>query len=184
MSQFKVNGVVERTHTKTKTTKFGDKIINYAVVDGQEFSTGFKKVFSDGEMVNAVVEFKFGEYQLVEGVSPTTQPMLGSQPAPAAVGKKQFGGGGGGGYQKSTFPVAPTDGQMSIIRQNSMNRAVEILDNWTAEDKNGNVLFEPTTQEEYLRKLLEVALTITDFNSGQDIMQMQASQAQLQAVKA
>jgi hypothetical protein len=169
MSQFKVSGVVDRDFTKTKKTKFGDKIIHYASVDGQEFSTGFKKVFTSGEMVNCVVEHKFGEYQLVEGVAPGTQPALGSAPPPAAKGN--FGGGGFKGASKGTFPVGKTDGQMSIIRQNSMNRAVEIMSTWIqAGIWSGD-------EEAYIRKLHEVALTITDFNSGQDIMKLKAAQA-------
>ena len=174
MSQLKVSGVVDRDFTKTKKTKFGDKTIHYAAVDGQEFSTGFKKVFTSGEMVNCVVEHKFGEYQLVEGVAPTaSMPALGSTPPPAR-------GGGKPGFKpasRGTFPVDKLDGQMSIIRQNSMNRAVEIVAAWCTPDQNGNVLFDPQSQEEYLNKLIEVALTVTDFNSGQDIMKLKAAQA-------
>ncbi len=177
MSQFKVSGVVSNTTTKTKQTRVGDKIINYATVDGHEFSTGFKKVFADGEMVNCVVEFKFGEHQLVEGLAfNASLPALGSQPPQAP---KQAWGGNKGGGSNRTFPVDKTDGQMSIIRQNSMNRAVEILDGWMC---TLPPLFIPANQEEYLQKLMEVALTITDFNSGQDIMQMQAAAAQIAAV--
>jgi predicted dithiol-disulfide oxidoreductase (DUF899 family) len=166
MSQFKIYGVVDRTFTKTKQTRMGDKIINYCTVDGKEFSTGFKPVFSEGEMINAVVEFKYGEHQLVPGVVPGSQPDMGSGPPPQAA-KPAWGGGGGRAASK--FPVAPTDGQMSIIRQNSMNRAVEILDSWQAH----NLIDFGSSQDAYLKKLLEVAMTVTDFNSGQDIMKMQ-----------
>jgi predicted dithiol-disulfide oxidoreductase (DUF899 family) len=176
MSQFKVNGVVDRTFTKTKSTRMGDKIINYATVDGKEFSTGFKKVFSEGEMVNIVVEFKYGEHQYVPNAVPGSQPDMGSAPPPQA--SKPAWGGGGGGRPASKFPVQPTDGQMSIIRQNSMNRAVEILDSWQA---HGIIQFG-NDQDAYLKKLLEVAMTVTDFNSGQDIMKMQATMAAQQGV--
>ncbi len=172
MSQSKVSGVIQSTRKATKQSRAGnDFTICYATVDGQEFSTGFKQPFSDGEMVNIVVELKYGENQLVEGLAPTNQPLLGSEPPPAPV-KKAWGGGA----PARKFPVEPTDGQMSIIRQNSMNRAVEILDTWLS-TQFGDVLFAPMSQEEYLAKLLEVALTITDFNSGQDIMQLKAAQA-------
>ena len=174
MSQFKVSGVVSNVTTKTKSTKFGDKTINYVTVDGHEFSTGFKKLFSAGEMINIVVELKFGEFQLVENVVPTSQPLFTGA---AATPAKPAWGGSKGGFQKSTFPLLPTDGQMSIVRQNSMNRAVEIVEHWT-----DTGLFPAKTQEEYMKKLIEVAMTITDFNSGQDIMQMKAAMGQLNAV--
>jgi hypothetical protein len=178
MSQFKVSGVVSNVTTKTKSTKFGDKTINYVIVDGQEFSTGFKKLFSAGEMINIIVELKFGEFQLIEGVVPTNQPLF-TAAAAAPVAKPAWGGkSGGGGYKSSTFPLLPTDGQMSIVRQNSMNRAVEILKQW--QDAG---LFVPTSEDQYMKKLIEVAMTVTDFNSGQDIMQMKAAMGQLNVVQ-
>ncbi len=168
MSQSKVSGVVQSMRTATKQSRAGkDFTICYATVDGQEFSTGFKQPFSDGEMVNIVVDFKYGENQLVEGLVPTNQPLLGTVVQEAPV-KKAWGGGA----PARKFPVEPTDGQMSIIRQNSMNRAVEILAAW---EESG--IFEPKSEAEYLKKLIEVALTVTDFNSGQDIMQLKAAQA-------
>lgn len=181
MSKCKVNGVVDRVWTKAKQTKFGEKTIHYASVNNQEFSTGFKKVFSQGEFANVVVEHKFGEWQLSEGIVPTNEPDLGSTPPP----QKSFGGGGGGGFKPraaSKFPIDKTDGQMAIIRQNSMNRAVEILDSWMTPFVEGQApLWTPASQEEYIQKLHEVALTVTDFNSGQDIMKLM-SQNGLQVV--
>jgi len=182
MSNYKVNGVVDRAFTKVKKTRMGDKTINYASVDGQEFSTGFDSIFSQGEMINILVEYKFGEYQLVKGKVPSNEPDIKTAGPQGGGAKKPWTGGGG--RAASTFPVKPTDGQMSIIRQNSMNRAVEILCEWCAPDGNGNVLFEPADQEEYMKKLIEVALTVTDFNSGQDIMKLAAAQAaQMQVVQ-
>lgn len=172
MSQFKVNGVVDKAWTKVKNTRAGDKTIHYASVDGNEFSTGFNAVFQQGEFANVVVEYKYGEYQLVPNLSPSNQPDLGSQPPPAPAKKAWGGGSTGGGFTKksSTFPIDPKDGQMAIIRQNSMNRAVEILDSWMTPYVEGmDPLWTPKDQKEYIQKLHEVALTITDFNSGQDI---------------
>lgn len=176
MSKYKINGVVDKAYSKVKNTRVGDKTIHYAEVDGVEFSTGFKSIFSQGEMINIVVEWKYGEYQIVAGTAPTNEPaaVAGGPPKSAGgAGKKPWGG-----KAASKFPVEPTDGQMSIIRQNSMNRAVEILEVWI-----NNGIFTPKTEDDYMKKLHEVALTITDFNSGQDIMKMAAAQAaQLQAV--
>ena len=175
MSQSKVSGVVQSISTKVKNTRAGDKTIHYTTVDNQTFSTGFSQPFSVGEMVNIVVEFKYGENQYVPNVVPSGLPLLGSQPAPV---KKAWGGAA----PARKFPVDKHDGQMSIIRQNSMNRAVEILAQWMQPDHTGIAIYMPTTQDEYLKKLMEVAMTITDFNSGQDIMKMQAAQQANQQV--
>ena len=88
---------------------------------------------------------------------------------------------GGAPKGRGSFPVEPTDGQMSIIRQNSMNRAVEIINQWM----NYNILdCDKMTEEVYMKKLHEIALIITDFNSGQDIMNLKkAMQANLKVAQ-
>lgn len=166
-----IKGVVDSTFTKDKKTKFGDKVINHVIVDGVEFQTGFKAVFAQGQLISAAVEFNYGAWQYVEGVNADALPAAETRvSAPAAPS----GGSGSGGRGAGAFPVDPKSGQISIIRQNSMNRAVEILENWMTATPP---LFTPANEEEYLKKLFATALLITDFNSGQDIMQMQAAQA-------
>jgi len=170
---YQVKGVVDRSFTKDKTSKAGRNVtINYIEVDGVTISTGFNREHQQGEMINIGVDKKFNEIQKVtangDGMPPVAQ--LTSQPTPV---KGNFGGGSGGGWKggaKSKFPIDPTDGQMSIIRQSSMNRAVEIVNTLITAD-----LFKPANEQEYLRKLLEIALLVADFGSGQDIMQLQAS---------
>jgi hypothetical protein len=61
-----------------------------------------------------------------------------------------------------------------------MKGAIEILDTWMADP---DALFEPTTQEEYMDTLIKVALQLTDFGSGQDIMDItKAMEANKQVV--
>jgi len=174
MSQYSaVNGVVTQVSTKVKHTSKGDKTIHYAVVDGQEFSTAFRQPFHEGEMVNVVTEFKFGENQLVPNQVPSTgMPPLGSAPNVTAAPAAKWSGG-----NKGTFPIETTSGQISIIRQSSMNRAVECLDSLMAHG-----IWKPSTEQEYQQKLLEYALFITDFGSGQDIMKMANANKALSAV--
>ena len=162
-----IKGVVDNVFTKVKNTRKGDFDINYVVVDGLEFETGFKQVFAKGEMITAGVEHKYGSWQYVEGVPQGTLPAAGAVTGPAAPAVSSSGSRGSGG-----FPVDAKSGQISIIRQNSMNRAVEILAQWTS---YATPLWQPVTEGEYLKKLLEVALIITDFNSGQHIMDLQAA---------
>jgi len=167
-----IKGVVDSTSTKTVNTRFGDKTVYHVTVDGVEFSTGFKSLYSDGEMITVGVAWKYNNWQAEEGaVNSNTPAAVAGGPGGGSGAVAQFtpkaGGKGAGG-----FPVDPLSGQISIIRQNSMNRAVEILDQWSQQG-----IFVAASEEEYLKKLLGVALTITDFNSGQDIMQLKAAQA-------
>lgn len=173
-----IKGVVDSVFTKDKKTKFGDKVINHVIVDGVEFQTGFKAVFTAGQLINAAVEYNYGAWQFVEGVNGDALPPAENKvaAAPAAAGG---GSGGGGGRGSGAFPVDPKSGQISIIRQNSMNRAVEIMAQW-----NESKLFVAADETVYLKKLIETALLITDFNSGQDIMQLQAAQAANAQVQA
>ena len=157
-----IKGVVDSTCVKTKNTRKGDFDINYVTVDGVEFETGFKAVFSKGEMIKAPVEYKFGAWQYDANGSQDLPPVTAAS-TPAPVASSGSGKGAGG------FPVDAKSGQISIIRQNSLNRAVEILAQWKYAESHG--------EAEYLKKLLEVALIVTDFNSGQHIMQLQAAQA-------
>lgn len=170
MSNQVVNGVVDSTWTKVKSTRYGDKNLHYVKVGETTFSTGFKKVFTEGEMINAVVKFNYGELQYQPDASPQ------GLPAATPVKKGNFPSKGGSNYgAKGKFPIDPTDGQMSIIRQSSMTRAVEIMrDIYSKED------LVAMTEPVYLKKLFEIALNITDFASGNDIMKLK--QQQLEAV--
>ena len=126
---FQVNGVVDNSFNKQKTSKAGKPFtIHYIEVDGVTISTGFKQEHSNGEMINIAVEEKYKEWQKVPNRSGDGLPPIGSAPAPVVRGN--FGGGGKAAPSR-TFPVDPHDGQMSIIRQNSMNRAVEIMAQWS-----------------------------------------------------
>ena len=177
MSNQAINGLVDRTWTKTKNARYGDKNIHYCEVDGVTFSTGFKKVFNEGEMIKIAVKFNYGELQYQDGVDATGLP-----PATSGGNVKQgnFQKGGGSNYgAKGKFPIDPTDGQMSIIRQSSMDRAVTIVRDMVA----CGTIPSPQTEEEYLKKCIEIALNITDYASGNDIVQMmQAKKAAKEAM--
>ena len=163
-----INGVVDKCWTKTKSTRVGDKTIHYCDVDGVTFSTGFKQPFNEGEMINIAVKFNYGELQYQPG-----QDATGLEAA-SNVKKGNFQPKGGSNYgAKGKFPVDPKDGQMSIIRQSSMDRAVTIVRDMVA----CGTIEAPATKEEYLKVCIEIALNITDYASGNDIMKLQEAQA-------
>jgi hypothetical protein len=154
----KVEGVVSKTWTKTKSTKYGDKVIHYCEVDGTTFETGFKKVFQDGESIKATVEWKYGGWQYVQNVvfDDTLPP-----PSRGNGNQGNFSKGNGSNYGKGSFPINPKDGQISIIRQSSLSRALETL-----ALRDGDF----DSQDDLIKEVLRIALIYTDFASGNDIM--------------
>lgn len=175
----KVSGVVDNVFSKAKVSKAGKNFtIWYCTVGDVTFSTGFKKVFEQGEMINVEVENKYNEWQYVGQANNPALPMAGSAPVPKTGGGSRsnvtsFTGGG----NKGKFPIDPKDGQMSIIRQSSMNRAVEIMDQLI---KTDTIRFK--NKDEYMDHLINIALEITDFSSGADITKiMELAQVKAQA---
>ena len=167
----KVTGVVDNAWTKTKSTRYGDKNIHYCEVNGVQFSTGFKKVFEKGQHIDVAVKQAYGELQYQEGADTST---LSAAPAGGNIKSGNFQAKGGSNStwgNKGKFPIDPTDGQMSIIRQSSMDRAVTIVRDMIA----AGTVTVPTTKEEYLKLCIEIALNITDYASGNDIMQLAAA---------
>lgn len=162
-----IKGVVDRTTTKTVTTKYGDKPTFTYTVDGVDFSSGFKREHQDGEMVSVEVEWKYNQWQKMPGFNGEGKPAAtaGGGTGGATVTQGNFTPKGGG-----TFPIDIKSGQISIIRQSSMNRAVEIMGHLL-----GFKILDSLTEDEYMKKLFEIAMTITDFGSGQDIMNLQAA---------
>lgn len=166
-----VSGVVEQGTTKTVKTKFGDKPVYGIIVDGVEVSTGFKRDHNQGEMVDLRVEWKFNNWQKI-GVGGTANLPKATAGGPGGGNaqqgnfvKKQAGGSRAGG-----FPVNPTDGSMSIIRQNSMTHATKLV-----RDMVDVGVLSLSTVDEYMKEVLETALSITDYSSGQDGVKLKAA---------
>ena len=171
MSNQKVTGVVDSVWTKDKATRYGDKKIHYCKVDDVTFSTGFKKVFDSGQHVDIAVKFNYGELQYQDGVSTAGLPAATSGGA-SNVSKGNFQAKGGSNYgAKGKFPIDPKDGQMSIIRQSSMDRAVTLVRDMVT----AGTIEAPASKEDYLKLCIEIALNITDYASGNDIMQLAAA---------
>lgn len=168
MSIQRVTGVVDSVWTKTKSTRVGDKTIHYAKVDETEFSCGFKQPFQQGQHIDIGVKFNYGELQYQPNADVSSVPK--GQP----VTKGNFQAKGGSNYgSKGKFPIDPTDGQISIIRQSSMDRAVTLVRDMV---ETGTIK-TPSGMEEYLKLCIEIALNITDYASGNDIMQLSAAKA-------
>ena len=170
-----VKGVVDQCTQRDQKTRNGMGTIHGYIVDGVEVETGFRKTRSEGEMVTTAVKWDYGKWNEINGDGagmPAATAGGGAKPKPA--------GGGSGGFKGNSrsFPVPPTDGAISIIRQNSMGHAAKVVEDMI----NHGIVTAPANAEDYYKLLLETALVITDFSSGQDIMQMQKAVAANKAV--
>ncbi len=112
--------IVESISTKPVTTKFGTKPTYSFKAEGDWYKMGFKKpAFKEGDDIT--FDFTEGSYGkevtdgsvVVAGRSAAPAPRAPS-PVPASV-------------PKVGFPIAPLDGQRSIIRQNCVTNAREVF---------------------------------------------------------
>jgi hypothetical protein len=165
-----VTGVVDNAFTKNKTSRAGkDFTVNYVTVGGVTYSTGFDAVHTTGQTVNVAVKWNYGEWQFMQGQDNTGMPACtGDKPFTASPTGASFKGG-----SRGKFPIDTTDGQMSIIRQSSLNRAVDLVANMIST----GVVSTPSNHSKYMKLVIEIALICTDFGSGQDIMQLKAAMA-------
>jgi len=115
-------GTIASIEQEQKVSKAGKNFtINWIVMeDGQRFNAGFKVPagYSVGMEVSFSYSVKFGSNQIEaagSGGGGTSAPIKSVAPS------------GGGGYAKSTFPVGKNDHARSIIRQNCMTQAREIV---------------------------------------------------------
>lgn len=159
-----IKGTVDSVYSKTKSTRSGDKTIYYMTVDGQEVNLGFKPTYSEGEYVNIEVEEKWGEWQIVG---------KGKAGGKAAAPTSSYKAGGKAGVKRGSFPVEPTDSQVSIIRQSSLNRAVDTVAIMAKE----GMLADNLSQEELESIIFDLAYKFTDFGTGQREVKMAENQA-------
>lgn len=150
-----ISGKIDNIYTKTVSTRFGDKEVYHAVVNGNDINLGFKCDYVEGETVTLNVEHKYGGYQLVQ-TGTKASGSTGGSPAPASNAPT------GSKPSAPAFPINKNTKDISIIRQSSLNRAIEAV---SVMMKEGYVIV--SNEQEYLDKVLEVAYMFTDFGSGQ-----------------
>ena len=120
------------TGSKEVKTKFGPKK-TYSMKgdDGNFYSFGFK---DPGVEKGDSVEFEFDNdmygnkvrfesIKITKASGATAAPSASSEPKPA------FRGGGGFGRPEKVFPIPLMHGDRSIIRQNSLGHACELITN-------------------------------------------------------
>jgi hypothetical protein len=160
-----ITGKIDSIFTKEVNTKFGPKAVYHAMINGHDVNLGFKTECVEGEQVTLNVEHKYGGYQLLQGApsgTPTAVGPAGSAPSAAAPARAS----------KGAFPVEPNANGTSIVRQSSLNRAVEVIAMLISSG-----IFSPKSEDEYMAKLFDLAYTFTDFGTGQREAKAAAAQA-------
>lgn len=133
--------------------------------DGQWYKMGFKKpTFDKGDTVE--FEFNSGMYgNEVTTVLSVTK--ADGSAAPVAPAKPAWGGkgGGGGGFSRGVFPIPPTDGQRSIIRQNALTNARELI--MAMEMTTGNKIINTVvTQDALADAIIRISKKFEAYTAG------------------
>lgn len=152
---------VQDIMSKEVTTKFGPKPAYSIMANGERFQYGFKKpTFAIGDEID--FQYTDGSYgksvdvssvQMIKkgtGVpAPTGNPSGGTVPTPAR-----------GSYSPpvKVFPVPPTHGDRSIIRQNSISNAAKtVVDGGFAKGKSA---------DEVAAQIITIAQMFEAYSSG------------------
>lgn len=153
-------GTIDSIYTKDITIKRGPRAgqtskVYHAIISGEDVNLGWSCPYEEGERVNIQVETsRFGGYELAKGNGKAT-PTVATVPAGTAAKSKAQ-------VQAGAFPVGKNTKDVSIIRQNSMTHATQIVRDMI----QAGTIVKPLCKEEYLEKVIEVAYTIADFSTG------------------
>lgn len=121
-----INAIVEQVSVKPRMTKFGQKDTFSFKAQGEWFNTGFKKhPLNVGDAVSCdYVDGSYGKDVDVSTIKKGT-PSPNTVPAPGPAKAGPVNGSTYGG--KGVFPIPPLDGQRSIVRQNCVTNARELV---------------------------------------------------------
>lgn len=158
-----IQGTIESLYTKDITIKRGARAgstspVYHAVINGHDVNLGFQTSLVEGQSVVLDVETKFGGYHLVEpgkGNVPSANGVAAASPSVASKNIKST-------TSAPAFPLGTNTKDISIIRQSSLNRAVEVV---TLMINAG--LYVPDHADSLMEKVFQVAYQFTDFGSGQ-----------------
>lgn len=153
-----VSGVVKGVYSKDITTRFGlRKTWDILLDNGQYYKNGFKKPSVEiGDSVT--IDFEVGKYgNEIKNMSSGA----GTACAVGATKPEVSLNSNSGKYMKNTvtpFPVPPDHGDRSIIRQNSLTNARELVQSYFA---GHSISFDDEVQ-----KIIETAYKFEEYSSG------------------
>lgn len=149
-----VNGVISAVNANKKTSAAGKPYTLYTItVDGNEYEVGFKKPSADrGDTVNFEWELKYGRKAIVDGSLSKGAASAGSSVPSNTGGGRSYGAA-------KPFPVPADHGDRSILRQNAVTNAREII-------KQFGDTGEGISIEEYTARVIGIAMLVEAYTAG------------------
>lgn len=155
-------GVVDKVEARTVNTKYGPKPVYDIYIDGTKYSWGFANPTKMGVTDGAEIEFDSSPDRYGPKIDTDTVVVKTSgsgrgpvKAAPASGGKRASGEAG--------FPVPVTSDRISILRQNALTNARELVSGYPS-------LFNCDSDPDTLvEKILEIARVFADYTSGRDV---------------
>ena len=146
-----VTGTVTEAWSDSKTSKAGKPFrLHYIRLDdGTQVNVGFNNPHSVGDGVSLNVEEKYGELQVIRGPA-KAPPAAMKAPTPTTATKNKHG------------PLAATDKDMCIIRQNALTNANSLLSSYAMSNPSAI----PENMDEMTEMLISIAYDLADFSSG------------------
>lgn len=158
--------VVEQIATQNRNTKFGVKPVYSFKVGGAWYQTGFTR---HNLNVGDVVSFSFTvdtygnqvdakaiRKEAASAAVGTNVPVA-AVPAVRAAAPTSSGG-------KGVFPIPALDGQRSIVRQNALTNARELLTDVLV--RNGTTAFSGADTNAVAKRIIEVARIFESYTTG------------------
>ena len=152
------NVAIEQTDSKAVRTKFGEKKTYSFKANGVWYQTGFK--FS-GLNVGDVVSFdytedQYGKQVAVASIAKGATPVLSGGSVPSSA--LPVGRAPAPSYSsKGVFPIPALDGQRSIVRQNALTNARELV----VAKQAGNL-----SVSDYAKEIVRVARYFESYTTG------------------
>lgn len=160
-------GSVTNIEVRTVTTKYGPKSNWDVYVDGSKFNWGWKDPVKSSVSKGAALSFDYttGKYGNVIDVASVRVTSAGTGAVATPVLTEIRTPASGGGFRDIGFPVPARSDKISILRQNALTNARELvcalpkvfgIDNSSACD-------------DVVAVVLDVARTFADYTSGRDL---------------
>lgn len=165
--------VIDLTHIERTSKKTGRPFKVYSAVmdDGETYEIGFKPgAIRKGMKISFDWEVSYGKKAIKDGSlkidgaaltsadsSPIASTPVASTPSPAGASK--------GSWAAKVFPVPPTHGDRSIIRQNALARATELFLHFHPAPAEGTTT--ATKMNKMTKQIIELAYSFEEYTTGQ-----------------
>lgn len=153
----RIKGVIDSMYTKDIPKKNGNGVmkVHYAMVDNNPVNLGFKTNYQEGVFFDEEVDFKYGEYQLPRSMAPATKVQSMVSPTGPVASTPSLP------KQATAFPVPINTKDTSIIRQNALTNARELV---VGMMNNGMMMGK--SKQELMEEIIQTAYFFADFSSG------------------